>query len=428
MPDLGPGLPQELLDHIIDDLRDDFATLKACSLAFRSLITRSQIHLFATICISSIERCRCFRSVLNLNPTLSHHVRDLEIIYLSSWVEGDTDLPYILQRATALRSFCVDSPIEPLIWWTIPKATVNALNCAFCLPTLVRLRLSSIEGFRAPFFGLDTNLQHLFLNDVLLAKTELEHDLRSIDLSKMTASTTEIVLKSTTITHISLYSALISQPRSVFSRSRKLIIHNSGITLLLAASLTNAAMQLVETIELKERPTASVAPSSWFLYDFTTLPRLQCLELHFTLGFIHEYYQFGIESSAAMRKILDFLTSNPSALRIRRFNMRFTPFRFFNSPTPSWKDMVEELECAIRKKCRTLDEILATRAPSLLVGIELGLPISGWRHPFFLGPVDEWYRDLEVKRDVWRKMIYGLMPLTSQAGGLTTDVIPDVEI
>ena len=44
-------LPQEIYDHIIDYLHDDFQALKACSLAFQALLSPTRCHLFRDILV-----------------------------------------------------------------------------------------------------------------------------------------------------------------------------------------------------------------------------------------------------------------------------------------------------------------------------------------------------------------------------------------
>ncbi|KAG7444531.1 uncharacterized protein BT62DRAFT_900154, partial [Guyanagaster necrorhizus] len=44
--------PQEIVDDIIDTLRDDTASLTACSLVCHRFLPRAQVHLFSTVALA----------------------------------------------------------------------------------------------------------------------------------------------------------------------------------------------------------------------------------------------------------------------------------------------------------------------------------------------------------------------------------------
>ncbi|KAK0435588.1 uncharacterized protein EV420DRAFT_1592889 [Desarmillaria tabescens] len=53
-----PSLPQELVDRIIDEARDDIPTLRSCSLVSHAFLPRTRVHLFETIDLSTIDKCQ----------------------------------------------------------------------------------------------------------------------------------------------------------------------------------------------------------------------------------------------------------------------------------------------------------------------------------------------------------------------------------
>lgn len=70
-------LPQELLDHILDQLVDDQRSLKASSLASRLFLPRTRTHLFRSFAVKSYRTCETFKLLL---PTpLAAHIRALHV-------------------------------------------------------------------------------------------------------------------------------------------------------------------------------------------------------------------------------------------------------------------------------------------------------------------------------------------------------------
>ncbi|KAF9647359.1 hypothetical protein BDM02DRAFT_2704204 [Thelephora ganbajun] len=93
------SLPQEILDLIIDHLRDEPRTLKNCCIVSKAWVQRAQKHFFAQINFhfpsSSISRWRdAFPDPTN-SP--AHHARTLSIRHPERFVVADTDM---------LRTFC----------------------------------------------------------------------------------------------------------------------------------------------------------------------------------------------------------------------------------------------------------------------------------------------------------------------------------
>lgn len=80
--DRGPllifDLPQELVDHIIDHLREDATALTACSLTHRSMRFRAQSHLFRTISVTPQRWTEC-KKLVEKSPHLGYAVRRLRL-------------------------------------------------------------------------------------------------------------------------------------------------------------------------------------------------------------------------------------------------------------------------------------------------------------------------------------------------------------
>ena len=72
-------LPPELRDLVIDMLADDVLSLRVCSLVHSSWLARARHHLFHRVCINPSSRGYAFKQLLEGNPGLGRHVRELEI-------------------------------------------------------------------------------------------------------------------------------------------------------------------------------------------------------------------------------------------------------------------------------------------------------------------------------------------------------------
>ncbi|KAF8883927.1 hypothetical protein CPB85DRAFT_391969 [Mucidula mucida] len=83
----GSELPQELVDIVINELQNDAAALRACSLVCRSWVPTSQQHLFRYISLAPSYHKRGthsaflskFHALLATSPHLSQNVRTLEL-------------------------------------------------------------------------------------------------------------------------------------------------------------------------------------------------------------------------------------------------------------------------------------------------------------------------------------------------------------
>jgi hypothetical protein len=92
-------VPQEIIDHIIDEARDDKATLKTCSLTSSSLHVSSRKHLFAAITFAGEDKSRYedFYHLSIMNPRLPTFVRELRVTGLVYIRPERTILPIILK-------------------------------------------------------------------------------------------------------------------------------------------------------------------------------------------------------------------------------------------------------------------------------------------------------------------------------------------
>ncbi|KAK7027801.1 hypothetical protein R3P38DRAFT_3190886 [Favolaschia claudopus] len=88
-------LPQELVDHTLDNFAHDLETLKVCSLVCTRWTPRARSHLFSDIRLDTMRQVEWLANLLDANPTLAGLIRKLEMWF-------DADFQAIRRRAKAL--------------------------------------------------------------------------------------------------------------------------------------------------------------------------------------------------------------------------------------------------------------------------------------------------------------------------------------
>ncbi|KAK0450558.1 uncharacterized protein EV420DRAFT_1562358 [Desarmillaria tabescens] len=131
-------LPNELLDAIIEECRDDRETLMACSLVNRTLRWSSQKRLFAEITLSSSH---CYATHAAPYPSLLRLVSSSSMIasYVKSLRIHDSDkeiIPRILEQLPNIESLSIA--------WTSLDFIGNALKCALSQPQLQKISFDGI--------------------------------------------------------------------------------------------------------------------------------------------------------------------------------------------------------------------------------------------------------------------------------------------
>jgi len=133
-------LPPEILDHIVDQMRDDPTTLRTCCLASKSWIHRTRKLLFADISLNTSTRVELWKNVFP-DPTNSpaHHARSLSIHLAIAVVDTIT-------------TFCgVESLDVATRGWGYELASLARLRGLF--PVLRSLYLSFISPQDSEIFG-----------------------------------------------------------------------------------------------------------------------------------------------------------------------------------------------------------------------------------------------------------------------------------
>ncbi|KAH9951239.1 hypothetical protein B0H21DRAFT_271245 [Amylocystis lapponica] len=139
-----PTLPPELCDLTIDFLQYDRRALKACSLASRSWLRRTRIHLFLKATIATEQKYLEFESILEASPDIASCVRnlqlDLSVIPLDSkdhWLHHE--LFRILKNLDKVEELSI-------LHWRAPELSEDMKqDLSTVFPMVTTLRFSKVE-------------------------------------------------------------------------------------------------------------------------------------------------------------------------------------------------------------------------------------------------------------------------------------------
>ncbi|KAK0466286.1 uncharacterized protein EV420DRAFT_820352 [Desarmillaria tabescens] len=114
-------VPQEILDAVVDLLKDDKPALKALSLISRCFTPRTRVHLFYSITPGEAQWNEGMLDLLRSSPSLIVHIRRLRFLYLCSY---DSALIAIIELLV--------NPIHLVIswrkWGDLPEQFLQALH------------------------------------------------------------------------------------------------------------------------------------------------------------------------------------------------------------------------------------------------------------------------------------------------------------
>jgi len=192
------SFPQELIDHILNELHEDISALQSCLLVSRAFVPTSRRHLFSRIRLTPPKnqnsrmpnRCREFYKLVMTSPHIASYVKHLEIIDGQRWerwhnvhsartqVQGypwmatSRTLPLLLPLLENLTSVTMGCPGGVVNWRTVTRVVKNSLRAAFALPGITHLGLYNIEAYSdlaevMSFFSKSSNLKNLSIFNLL---------------------------------------------------------------------------------------------------------------------------------------------------------------------------------------------------------------------------------------------------------------------
>jgi len=169
------GLPQELVDMIIDQLHNDRDALSVCALVCRSWLPTARVHLFGSIALAKRTDFANLIGLLDGSPVLTGSVHTITIY---------GDLPFSLGADTyewlgeAFKVMSRLEKVKKIRWWAVDWGVVECVlrGCPYTLPQVPELcadgvRFASVENI-VSFFRTSTNVTSLSLHDIHV--TDLE--------------------------------------------------------------------------------------------------------------------------------------------------------------------------------------------------------------------------------------------------------------
>lgn len=167
-------LPLDIIGCIVDELSNDFSSLRSLALACSSFLPLCQKHLFRHVNLGShvVERCPQFHQILVHHPYLGPFVETLCIsladnnhcadIFSQAWRQ----LPTTLHQLTHLRVLQISHFRETVIGHDDLE---QSLLQVFSLPTLEEVILDSAFWFPLHYFDKFLSVQRLTLSFVHFA-------------------------------------------------------------------------------------------------------------------------------------------------------------------------------------------------------------------------------------------------------------------
>ncbi|RDB26999.1 hypothetical protein Hypma_005077 [Hypsizygus marmoreus] len=338
-------LPQEILDLVMDEVNDDQETLKCCALSSQSLRSPSQRHIFSEIQIQDVVCFRRLRDILMKNSVLATHIRRVDFRQFPAWIADDSRLLATFRLMTSLETLAV-APVTCSSW-------------------------SMISQFR--FFR--NTINHL-------------RDIPS-----------RMHLRSSTMMHRCTLK-MLTQPGAALSQLRSFSIHGMTSLPSLPLTIVQASACSIEKLELCDMSLLrSDIGAPWFTFDFTTLPRLQCLTLTSTV-YSDTLYAFLCTSLMNQYKLF---AANLSVARVKKLQLVFVthPVSIFVTGISLPEATMWHLIDAVLDSGRLADTPFA-------VEVVLETPYAN-------------SQEFAVLSGFWRETIGQKMPLT-QAQGIVTPI------
>lgn len=187
---LSSQIPQDIIDIIIDELKDDDHTLKSCATVSHSFLQPSRRNLFYAIYIRDVHtlaQMKRLRDILSAESGISLFVRELNVVVCDddadeesfvSWLANDEALADVLRMVPRLQSLSwrVESCSTLLDWeHGLSDALRSALVDLFQSPCLSTVRIFNIHHFPLSVIGAFTHVKKLILELIYFKEHSAPH-------------------------------------------------------------------------------------------------------------------------------------------------------------------------------------------------------------------------------------------------------------
>ncbi|KAF6746051.1 hypothetical protein DFP72DRAFT_1076640 [Ephemerocybe angulata] len=161
-------IPQELIDHIIDDLKDDFVSLKSVGLVGIKWHRRTRRHLFHTVRLDGEDptcRLRTLLDLLHKHSDLAKHIKHLSLLQpgRSSRLLQSSELVKLLPLLGSLATLEIigSDVLFPIDWSRFTFNLQTALYDRMAAPSLTDLVLCNIRNMEIIPLAQYHNIQSL---------------------------------------------------------------------------------------------------------------------------------------------------------------------------------------------------------------------------------------------------------------------------
>ncbi|KAJ7473264.1 hypothetical protein FB451DRAFT_1248873 [Mycena latifolia] len=284
------SVPHELIGAIVDELEDDRASLKACSVVASAFCSPSQRHLFHSMWLHranwqfyTVEQQALHRgtsipsgtirrasSLLSSAPHLATYVRDLTIDLPDS-ADEDIPLEHVLQAVPNLERFIISGLV--VRWDDLSLPLASAILGIFARPGLERLHLLNMRDVPAPaVMGVLASVKVLSIHHTTFTE---EVVVSSESRKPPTASRLQHLILSTSLP--STYGLILAAHAPRLSHLKKLLLRVDTNARLHAERLLSSIANTLEELELDCGELSSP-------FNLPHLPNLRSVTIGIFLG------------------------------------------------------------------------------------------------------------------------------------------------
>ncbi|RDB16508.1 hypothetical protein Hypma_002954 [Hypsizygus marmoreus] len=407
-------LPQEILDKVLDNILST-SSFKNCALASRSLLFRSQLHLFSQITIDHLDRCQQLFVMLTENHRLSAYIRKLTLSFRTYWWLSDPDclamqanIPPIIDMLASLRSFVFILGLH-LEWQDLNQQVSDALFQLFARSSLLSIHLTDICCIPATFFNVPGTIDHLTLQNTTFEATSDFNPNLPLTLS---FKCLEMIPGVGTLRDPrEVLMSIATRPFSCFSLITDFRISPSESNVAIVLAVLKAATRSLTTIQVNHQyrkdleviiPDMRVSQ-----FNLADLPNLRSICLVISVVYVSFNDVQDIIPSLC-NDLLDFLITNADA--VRHIENLTIVLKLVCSPMSSvdYSDILVLLsEIGLWRK---LDETISSIHTSGRLRVNLVLS-------FYIYMLQE----LVGMRTMWQDMMRPQFPILEERGALTLD-------
>ncbi|KAJ7270440.1 hypothetical protein C8J57DRAFT_1716521 [Mycena rebaudengoi] len=267
-----PTLPPELIDAIVAQLREEYASLNACSLVSNAFVAPAQRRIFRSLWLHTAASLRhptfqVAAASLAQFPHLSSYIRDLTIDLGASDVELEhSALESALRAAKDLERLMI-SAMSVMNWKELPYGLRSALRAVVLLPSLQELHLAYVIEVPSDFIFLAaSSISFLSTRQVVLDEEgETDFDIQDAPTLRLTHLMIRAHMRS-------FGSLLLAAPAHIISRLERLTVRMSSGSREYDSRLLTAVAPSLRTLSL-------IIDSHSAPLDFPHMPLINTFEI-----------------------------------------------------------------------------------------------------------------------------------------------------